>query len=460
MFGSENQMSPLLDEPPGHRDMGGIHHLFIEYLRLGRYSKIFEAFSQLKLEAEEIALPIRKSVQDWVSRNLQEWVSRLQKEPLPLGLGVTLKAPPVYKLDLSSDARRMVTCHLDEQVLLWSMPEGLLMAKLEGHRDWVHEVCFSPDGRLILTLSRDGSAKLWEGYQGKLLKTLGEPGIRVTFAQFSWESQRLLIHLSNGKVKIWTKETGNESELETGSYTVLQAFFAPQGSGLLTMSASEEGRGHLHLWKSSEEPLSLVSPSSYMVASHFTPRGTHVVSTYVNGLFRIWEVGGGTLVNEFRSHSNRTMESLYFSPEGTLMAAVAPWEGLIEIWEREEGICRGFLSGHSGGINTVCFSPEGLKLLSASDDGTVRLWNALTGKSLAVLRGHEHWVYTAHFSLEGLYILSASRDGSAKLWEGETGELLFSLEGHQNGVNLFLLSPDGTYGITRDCCGLLKIWGL
>jgi len=38
------------------------------------------------------------------------------------------------------------------------------------------------------------------------------------------------------------------------------------------------------------------------------------------------------------------------------------------------------LKGHSGGVRSVSFSPDGSKIVSGSDDNTIRVWDASTGE--------------------------------------------------------------------------------
>ena len=43
------------------------------------------------------------------------------------------------------------------------------------------------------------------------------------------------------------------------------------------------------------------------------------------------------------------------------------------------GLIEQTLKGHTANVNSVCFSPDGLRIVSASDDG-IKIWNLETGK--------------------------------------------------------------------------------
>ena len=50
------------------------------------------------------------------------------------------------------------------------------------------------------------------------------------------------------------------------------------------------------------------------------------------------------------------------------------------------GQCLKTLQGHTNGIWSVTFSPDGQQLASGSEDGTIKLWDVNTGDCLKTLR--------------------------------------------------------------------------
>ena len=71
---------------------------------------------------------------------------------------------------------------------------------------------------------------------------------------------------------------------------------------------------------------------------------------------------------------------------------------------------RMLLQGHTDGVMSAEFSPDGTRVLTVSSDNTARLWDAATGASIAVLQGHTPLVRSAVFSPDGARVVTASGD--------------------------------------------------
>ena len=115
------------------------------------------------------------------------------------------------------------------------------------------------------------------------------------------------------------------------------------------------------------------------------------------------------------------------------------------------------LSGFSDEVDSVVFSPDDSKLLTASAN-TAILWDVATGNKLVEFNGHEDSVTEAIFSPDGRTVATASSDGTAKVWNAETGEELLTLTGHQTELSGVAFSPDGSRIATIDFDGYLYIW--
>jgi WD40 repeat protein len=94
------------------------------------------------------------------------------------------------------------------------------------------------------------------------------------------------------------------------------------------------------------------------------------------------------------------------------------------------------LTGHTNVVTAVKFSPDGLKIASASTDSRVIIWSVQTGDMMLTFTGHESEILCLAWSPDGRHICSGGQPwttSSAGTWRQKCGNLLLwdTLSGKQ-----------------------------
>jgi WD40 repeat protein/serine/threonine protein kinase len=104
-------------------------------------------------------------------------------------------------------------------------------------------------------------------------------------------------------------------------------------------------------------------------------------------------------------------------------------------------------------MSAAQFSPDGKRIVTASQDGTARVWDAQSGQPLtgplemgqnaSPAQSNPGQVIPAQFSLDGKRIVTVSQDGAARVWDAQTGRPLTAPLRHLLAVKSAQFSPDG-----------------
>jgi WD domain, G-beta repeat len=167
------------------------------------------------------------------------------------------------------------------------------------------------------------------------------------------------------------------------------------------------------------------------------------------------------VLRTFRAHETEIV-GLNFSPDGRLLATAGGPDKTVGVWDVVDGHRIARLSGHTGTLNAVVFSPDGSLIASSASepDATIRLWDVATRCALRTLLGHQTTVYCLAFSRDGRYLFSGSRDETIRIWDVETGRTLHTYRGHSGSVKALSLSPDGRRLASGGDDRTIRIWDI
>ena len=376
----------------------------------------------------------------------------------------------VLGVSFSLDGRTLASGSTDGTILLWDVETGAEKRNLKGHTRGVSTIVFSPDGLTLASKSWE-AIWLWDIATGAVQHILEGHTSSIYHIAFSPDGETLTSGSYDKTIRVWDVETGTQKNilevhtLSSSSVFFSSVAFSPDGKTL----ASGSWNATIYLWDMEtgtqkrilKGHTNLARSVTYrsVISVVFSPDGKTLASgSYGN--IRLWDVATGTQKNILKGHTN-WVDSVVFSPDGKTLASgcdgaylsplshsggAAP-DNTVRLWDVKTGAQKNVLEGHTRGINSVAFSPDGKTLASGSGDSTIRLWDVATGTEKKMFLGHTDDVFNIAFSPDGETLASGSGDRTFRLWDVATGAQKHILKGYPGGYTIAFspvaFSPDG-----------------
>ncbi|XP_047624337.1 WD repeat-containing protein 38 isoform X4 [Phacochoerus africanus] len=162
---------------------------------------------------------------------------------------------------------------------------------------------------------------------------------------------------------------------------------------------------------------------------------------------------------KFYGRHRGEVNSSTFSPDGQRLLTASE-DGCVYGWETQSGRLLWRLGGHTGPVKFCRFSPDGRLFASTSSDCTIRLWDVAKVECLQVLKGHQRSVETVSFSPDSKQLASGGWDKRVMLWEVQSGQVLRHLVGHRDSIQSSDFAPSSDCLATGSWDSTIRMWDL
>jgi WD40 repeat protein len=272
---------------------------------------------------------------------------------------------------------------------------------------------FFGGGERVMTVARGGQVVIWEAGAEKRRMKGHESGVKAVAA----EGDRVLTAGSDRKARLWRTDGQLLATLAHAGEVTDVGF---GGERLITGSRDTTAK----IWEASGDLVATLPANAPVAAVALSPDSVVAITGTETGEVALWK--SGTRAATLRATGESVSRVLV---AGDRIAAASG--SFVEVWDLA-GAAVARLE-HQGRLRDLAASPDGTRLLTASQDGTGRVWDAQTGKLLAVLVGHEGWLFMARFCANDR-IVTGGTDRTVRLWDAQTGQLQRTLVGHRDLV--------------------------
>ncbi|CUS23360.1 LAQU0S09e03004g1_1 [Lachancea quebecensis] len=350
----------------------------------------------------------------------------------------------IISLTWSQDSRFLVSTSKDLTARIWSLDseeKDLASVTFAGHRDYVMGAFFSSDQERIYTVSKDGAVFQWEYTIRPGYEALEEePDAEIDPSLYSW--------------RITKKNYFYASQARVKCVT----FHAK--SNMLIVGFNN---GEFRLYELPDftllQQLSMGQNAVNAVSVNNTGEWLAFGSSKLGQLL-VYEWQSESYILKQQGHFDAT-NAVTYSPDGSRVVTASE-DGKIKIWDVVSGFCLVTFQEHTAAVSGLAFAKKGQVLFSASLDGTVRAWDLVRYRNFRTFTAAERIQFNCLAAdPSGEVVCAGSVDSFAiHVWSVQTGQLVETLDGHEGPVSCLSFSRENSVLASASWDKTIRIWSI
>lgn len=344
----------------------------------------------------------------------------------------------------SHDSRFLLTTSKDLTSRVWSInseDKELVATTLAGHRDYVLGAYFNSTQEKIYTISKDGAVFTWEYISKAQKEGLDEEDLEdEDLSKLSWRITKKNFFYAN------------QAKVKCCTFHI--------NSNLLIVGFSN---GEFRLYEMPEfvmvQQLSMGQNPVNTVSVNNSGEWLAFGSSKLGQLL-VYEWQSESYILKQQGHFDAT-NSLTYSPDGSRVVTAAE-DGKIKVWDVASGFCLATFEEHTSAVTAVQFAKKGQVLFSASLDGTVRAWDLIRYRNFRVFTATERVQFTCLAVEPSGEVVSAGSTDSFDVfvWSVQTGQLLDTLSGHEGPVSCLAFSMENAVLASASWDKTIRVWSI
>jgi WD40 repeat protein len=223
-------------------------------------------------------------------------------------------------------------------------------------------------------------------------------------------------------VKLWDIRSGIElANLFVGSAATCCKF---SNDASIIMAGTLDSTIHLFDTRTFQELYVLRSHRLGVRTLTFSKDGTKILSGGSDAMVMLWDLKTFAVGVKYVEAPSVTMakhtngvRTLAWNPRNASQAVSGGEDCKVLVWNLEEGSVTRTLIGHHGAVLTLCFTPSGAYVLSASYDSSIIVWDPNLEEVLFRFWGHEGPIYSVCVTVDEYMAVSAGADSVIKTWD-------------------------------------------